>query len=259
MPLTRHPAARLLARPRALAVSDHHARARRRIAEQPVLPAGGDSAPDRLRRMCTAAAHELSACGVAVSVLAEGGMRGVLVASDPISERVEELQLLLGEGPCVDALAARRPVLVSVFDAAAKTRWPLYCPSVYDDGVRAVFAFPLQVGAAQLGVLGVYRANAGPLSTDEVGQALTFSQIITDTLIGDQDSGPCDELSHGLQDAVEQHGVLFQAQGMVMVQLGVPLAEALTRMRAYAFAESRSLIEVSQDIVARTLSFESDR
>jgi hypothetical protein len=40
---------------------------------------------------------------------------------------------------------------------------------------------------------------------------------------------------------------------MVMVQLGVPIAEALVRIRAYAFAESRPLSEVVADIVARRL------
>jgi hypothetical protein len=45
---------------------------------------------------------------------------------------------------------------------------------------------------------------------------------------------------------------------MVMVQLGVTLAEALTRMRAYAYAENRPLGEVVLDIVARRLHFDRD-
>jgi len=42
----------------------------------------------------------------------------------------------------------------------------------------------------------------------------------------------------------------------VMVQLGVPIAEALMRIRAYAYAENRPLSEVAADIVARRLRFD---
>ena len=51
---------------------------------------------------------------------------------------------------------------------------------------------------------------------------------------------------------------LFQAQGMVMVQLGVSLADALARIRAHAYAENRSLAEVAADVVARRLRFDTD-
>ena len=39
--------------------------------------------------------------------------------------------------------------------------------------------------------------------------------------------------------------VLYQAQGMVMVQLGVDLAEAMARLRAHAYAVDRRLADVA--------------
>jgi hypothetical protein len=45
---------------------------------------------------------------------------------------------------------------------------------------------------------------------------------------------------------------------MVMVQLDVPLSDALARIRAYAFAENRRLSEVASAIVAGTVSFPPD-
>ena len=182
-----------------------------------------------------------------------------MVASDPLSERIEELQQLLGEGPGVDALATRRPVLVSDLGAAAMSRWPLYSVGVHDDGIRAVFAFPLQVGAAQVGVLVVVRAFAGPLSADELTQAFTFADVAVNVLLDAQDDAVPGTAADGLDEAIEHHAVLFQAQGMVMVQLGGTLVEALARMRAHAFAENRRLVDVAHDIVARTVFFEPDR
>jgi hypothetical protein len=40
-----------------------------------------------------------------------------------------------------------------------------------------------------------------------------------------------------------------------MVQLGSDLAEAMARMRAYAYAHDRRLGEVALDVVARRLTF----
>ena len=51
---------------------------------------------------------------------------------------------------------------------------------------------------------------------------------------------------------------IYQAAGMVTVQLDVDITEALARMRAYAYAEERPLSEVARDIVARRLRLERD-
>ena len=45
---------------------------------------------------------------------------------------------------------------------------------------------------------------------------------------------------------------------MVMVQLGIPLSEALARIRAHAYAENRTLADVARDVVARRLRFHQD-
>ena len=60
-------------------------------------------------------------------------------------------------------------------------------------------------------------------------------------------------------DAVDYRAELFQAQGMVMVQIGGTISEAMARMRAHAFAEGRGLSEIARDVVARRLKFDRDR
>ncbi|WP_416366884.1 hypothetical protein [Mycolicibacterium gadium] len=42
---------------------------------------------------------------------------------------------------------------------------------------------------------------------------------------------------------------------MVAVQLGVTTGDALDRLRAYAYAQNRSLLALATDVVARRLSF----
>jgi hypothetical protein len=209
-----------------------------------------------LHLICVEAAKALDTTGVGVSVMTGTGVLGMGTASDPATGQLEELQFTFGEGPCIDAFATSRPVLMSDLNAVARRRWPVYTQAMTDAGVLAVFAFPLQVGTARLGVLDVFRDRAGPLSRVELGRAFAFvERAVTALLDGQERSGPGTD---GLDDAFAQGVELFQAQGMVMVQLDVPIAEALVRLRAYAYAEGRPLREVAADIVSRRLRLVRD-
>jgi hypothetical protein len=188
--------------------------------------------------------------------MAENGPLGI-AASSEASQLIEELQFTMGEGPCIDAYASGSPVLMPDLNAAAGGRWPGYAQAVQDHGVRAVFAFPLQVGAARLGALDVYQDQAGPLPTQAVREALIFADEAMECLLHatiDPKTIEGVETEQGLMGHLELH----QAQGMVMVQLGVSLAEAMARLRAYAYAHNRRLSDLASDIVARRVVLEAD-
>jgi hypothetical protein len=214
-------------------------------------PAGPSGLAGVLHRVCTDAARELSAVGVGVSVMTSDGSFGMAAASNAAAARIEELQLTLGEGPCVDAFAVHRPVFMPDLDGPVAARWPMYTPAVAEVGVRAAFAFPLQIGAARLGVLDVYRDRPGPLSRVELGDAFRFTDQAIAALLDGQERGSTE--GDGFADVFDPGAELFQAQGMAMVQIGVPLAEALVRIRAHAFVTGRPLRDVAADIVARRL------
>src|SRR6266576_528224 len=78
-------------------------------------------------------------CAVAVSSAQLGGgwlaaARGgdpdfVMCVTGPAAERLAELQLMLGEGPCHDVLASAAPVLAAdLGDAESGRRWPAFTP-----------------------------------------------------------------------------------------------------------------------------------
>jgi len=202
---------------------------------------------DQLRRVCRQGVTTLPATGAGLSVMGKDKQFSMLTATDPTSERLEELQFVLGEGPCVEAGLTRRPVLVPDLDADGVSRWPAYASAVLQAGIGAVFAFPLQVGATQLGVMDFFRSSRGPLSSSE----LTCAYALADEAVGILLGGAADTSLTGPAE-------LFQAQGMVMVQIAGTLTEAMSRIRAYAYAENRRLIDVVNDIVERKLKFDRD-
>jgi GAF domain-containing protein/ANTAR domain-containing protein len=210
-----------------------------------------------LQRLCRTAARNLPASGVGVSLMSRNGDAAVVAAaSGSESEAIEQLQFTLGEGPCQDAFRLGRPVLTPNLAQAARRTWPGYAPAAQDLGVEAVFAFPLGAGAAGVGVMDVYRAHTGSLTSEAVMVALAFSEAARVALLDAQ------EQTQDAGNAEPEEGlsgfVVYQAQGMIHVQLGVELNEAMARLRAYAFAHNRSVSEVAADVVARRLVLRGD-
>ena len=213
---------------------------------------------NHLGQLCRTVTRTLPARGAAVTVMTAEGVQSVAVASDPQTQALEEQQFSFGEGPCVDAFALRRPVLEPDLGRES-ARWSAYAPAALGEGVRAVFAFPLQIGAARLGVLDVYRDQPGGLSPMALRQSLTLAETALHILLDGQADAVSGRPVQGLESAVESRSELFQAQGMVMIQLGVSLAEAMSRLRAHAYAQDRRLSDVARDVVTRRLELDPDR
>jgi len=79
-----------------------------------------------LQCLCNAVVHSLPAYGSGVTVLTHDGSLAVAAASDVTSLALEELQFMLGAGPCVDAFSLRRPVLHDHVVAGAPSGWRGY-------------------------------------------------------------------------------------------------------------------------------------
>jgi hypothetical protein len=108
----------------------------------------------------------------------------VMYVTDPVSEQLAELQLTLGEGPCHDVLASAAPVLAGdLGDDQAGRRWPAFTPGAGQLGARAVFAFPLMMGAILAGTMSLYRSSPGPLARPQLGDSLLLADTATVLLL----------------------------------------------------------------------------
>jgi hypothetical protein len=206
-----------------------------------------------LQRLCHAAVRDLSMTGCWVRLMTEPEPSDVGVVSDPTSQALEELQFTLGEGPCIDAFASREPVLDANLSAADEGRWPIYAPAALAHGARAIFAFPLQVGAARVGVLGMYADHPGGFTATTMSRALAFAEVATEAVLDGQAVAAQGTAAPGLDEAMDHRAELYQAQGMVMVQLSSSLADAMVIVRGHAYSHQRSLGAVAHDVVTGRL------
>jgi plasmid stability protein len=212
---------------------------------------GGVDLPDSLVRLC---ARTLPVSGVGLAVMTEEGPAGTVAASDGGALQLEELQFTLGQGPCVDASRTGRPVLVPDLAGSSPRTWPQFSAGADAAGLRAIFAFPLQVGAIRLGVLDLHRDTTGELSGEELADALTFADAATQLLLDLQAEDtalgmPPPHALTVLDDRAEVH----QATGVVSVRAGVSLTQALALLRARAYAEGRPIGDLARDILDRVV------
>jgi hypothetical protein len=159
----------------------------------------------------------------------------------------------------MEAATTGRPVLVAdIQEGVEVARWPVFASAVAErTAARALFALPLQWGVVNLGVLDLYRAKPGALIEAQLWDALSAADTAALMMLGLR-TDPGDGGGGWLDHAVGHRAEIHQATGMVLVQLGVSAAEALARMRGYAFVHDRLLVDVARDVVARRLGFTKD-
>jgi hypothetical protein len=170
-----------------------------------------------------------------------------------VSQLIEELQYTLGEGPCVDAYQQDQVVAEPDLADPVRRRWPAFTPPALQAGVRAVFGFPLRVGAVHLGALNSYRDLPGPLTGDQHADALVVADVAARWVLEAQAGAPVDMVAEELEVSADFHFAVHNAAGIVSVQEGISVTEALIRLRAFAFSSDRLLADVAQDVISRRL------
>ncbi|MFS4091346.1 GAF and ANTAR domain-containing protein [Streptomyces sp. AF1A] len=214
--------------------------------------------------LCAACARLLPVTGASVSISGGTGVRVTWCASDRVAARLAELQYTVGDGPCQTALDRGAPVIaVDLAQGRDARRWPIFAHEAVALGVRAVFSLPLGVHGAAIGTLDLYSDRAGGLADPDLRTALWVRDAVTCALMslptagrdGAGQDAEDDEVASWVTASEADHTEVYQAVGMVMVQLGADPEEALDRLRARAFADGRTVTQVAREVLARTLRF----
>ena len=222
---------------------------------------GSLSVPAAVETLCRAALAVAEPAGftsVCASRVLNDGPRGVLWASDARARRLDDLQVVLGEGPGVSAVVEGGPVMVHDVVEHWRQGWVAFNGAASQLGVRSVCAFPLQIGAVRLGTLTLHGTEPAILDALQVRRQLAVcDELGVALLVSDAGSGDWSKIL----DAARDHplAITAQAAGMVMAQLNGTIAEATARLCAHAFTEDLSLEDVSRSVVERRLRFDPDR
>lgn len=208
--------------------------------------------PDWARAVCAVCVSVVDVDAAALTLRGQSRTaQELLGASDEWAAELEQVQYTLGEGPAVSAFAEGEAVLVADL-CEEKQRWPAFAEAAQGLRAASAFCFPLRVGAIHLGTLDLYRHRAGTLSAPRLTDAVILADLATMTLIEHTDRAEqC--VAEWTRPAVSYQEVNM-ATGMLAAQLGISVEDAFARLRARAFAEGRSPVEVAKDVLERRIS-----
>jgi GAF domain-containing protein len=188
--------------------------------------------------------------GAGVSLLDARGRRTSSGYTDTIVSQADAIQYQCGEGPCLTAWAAEKPVLVK--DLNAESRWPEWRKGVAGLPILSVVSAPMVAGGQSIGALKLYAAV--PNVYDEGSAALLqlFAAPAATLLSHIQASEAPLRMSKGLQASLYSRDVVNRACGVLMERLGVPHEAALQLLIKQAREENAALQQVCERVLAGT-------
>lgn len=205
------------------------------------------------QRICIVANELLNARSVSLALVVDHAYNPI-AATDHLGTFLDDEQFALGDGPTFQAQKSPAPILLEDVQAhRATARWPVFAKIAEGHGIHGVFAFPLRIGDAYLGVLTAYRARAGEPSAGQYADGLILASLATAELVR-QEARIGEEPGSGIfEPGLYDQAALQVAAGMVAEALKISIVAALVRIRARAFADNNPVSRTAQQIVAREL------
>jgi hypothetical protein len=215
--------------------------------------AGPELLPVRLARAC---ARTLAVDDAGLSLVDASQQRVPLGASSDVAEAAERLQFTVGAGPCMTAQETREPVFAVEQDLWR--RWPVFTELLVGaTPFRAVVALPLQPALAGAGAIDLYFRTSAEVLDLDVFEAMAVGELVTSALSDaavwsawTPGEGP--EWMHG--PAPERRAAAWEAMGKLSVELEVSAPDALTLIRAHAYAAGVTVDDVAESLLSGRLT-----
>jgi hypothetical protein len=215
--------------------------------------AGPELLPVRLARAC---ARTLSVKDAGLSLVDASQQRVPLGASSEVAEVAERLQFTVGAGPCMTAQETRQPVFAVEEDL--HRRWPVFTDLlVGQTPFRAVVALPLQPALAGAGAIDLYFRTSAEVLDLEVFEAIAVGELVTSALSdaavwSEWTPAEGTEWMHG--PTPQRRAAVWEAIGKLGVELELGAPDALTLLRAHAYAAGGTVDDVAEELLSGRMS-----
>lgn len=163
-------------------------------------------------------------------------------STDPLVVKLDALQYLLGEGPCVYAMEAEPVVVVN--NVRHEQRWPEYIPRAAQLGLRAQMGLQLVLDEHKIGGLNLYSVEADEIDPDVTQGAELFAAHAALAL-------GFARRNEDLNTALGSRKLIGQAMGLVMAEFTVTEDQAFAYLRRVSSLTNTKLRDVASTIVDR--------
>lgn len=192
----------------------------------------------------------ISAAGVMLA--SPQGHLGLVACSSEAMRMLELFELQAREGPCLDAFRSGERVEHASLTAGSG-RWPAFAAAARSVGFQSASALPLRLREVTVGALNLLSVGGAPMAEPDMIVARAFADLAALSIAQHRASAEAQRLNEQLSAALTSRVVIEQAKGVISERAGVDLAEAFSRLRAYARNGNLRLTDVAQAAVDGTL------
>jgi transcriptional regulator with GAF, ATPase, and Fis domain len=168
-------------------------------------------------------------------------------ASDDRLQRLEELQLQHGDGPCIEAFEQK--VLVGSNDLTSESRWGKFSSEASQAGFGALLASPIPYASDAVGVVVVFAADTHVWSPEGELALMAFTDLAALAIATGLQSAARGDKIQQLQQALDGRVVIEQAKGVLVASQKLTARMAFEHIRADARRTRRKVSEVAAEIV----------
>ncbi|MFJ6077494.1 GAF and ANTAR domain-containing protein [Pseudarthrobacter sp. NPDC092419] len=214
---------------------------------------GSNNVNDFLGELSVVAAGTLSQtagspidCGV---TLRRRKRSTTVAGSSDRARELDRLEQALGQGPCLTAMEAMKPVLLA--DVATDNRWPEYQRVLAEHGCRAVLGVPLALDENHAAALNFFAVEPDTFTEDIVKRAESFAGLAGRALRLALKISDAQNLADDLTAALQNRTTIDLACGVIMAQNRCSQEEAMALLTKASSHRNQKLRELAAEILGR--------
>lgn len=198
------------------------------------------SVQETVERVLEYAVKELDCSHAGVMFLHRRRRVETAAATHPLVQRLDQIQVEIGEGPDMEVVQDRYSVLVP--DVTLDTRWPRWAALVGEAGVRSFLNVRLYTAGDTVGTLNFYDAqpNRFEVADQQVAHILARHAAVA--------LASAREAEH-LWQAVDARKLVGQAQGILMERYQLTGDQAFSVLLRYSQDRNVKLREVAEQLI----------
>ncbi|GAA3434031.1 GAF and ANTAR domain-containing protein [Kutzneria kofuensis] len=192
----------------------------------------------------------LTVQGIGITIVDARGRVRYLTASGERCRKLEEIQIELGEGPCVDSARSASPLGPVAFGdgSPGAMRRPRFAAHFHIARVIAIAAVPLRTSETTIGALSLINTRPPVLTSLDldVAQALADADADAVRFLNRRRPREQAEITDQLRAALNSRITIEQVKGILAERFRISMDEAFARLRGHAPRRRTSIVPVER-------------
>jgi hypothetical protein len=206
----------------------------------------GESHDSVQTALCVAAVELIDGCDHASLMVRRQGKARSAAASDETAQKIDQLEISLDEGPCLDALDDDEPDQHICPDLTRADKWKTLAEQILEvSGVKGMAGFRIRLDGAKVGALNVFSDTSGALDQHSLDQAALLAAFASVALAA-LDRG---EEASTLRRGLESNREIGKAIGLLMAMHDIDDDQAFTMLSKVSQEMNIKVAEVANQVI----------